>query len=214
MAEVVEARTAPITIKKYANRRLYNTATSSYVTLDHLCQMVKAGMDFVVYDAKTGEDITRSVLTQIIVEEESKGQNLLPISFLRQLIAFYGDNMQWMVPGYLDYSMQAFSRNQEKMREYFQSTLGGIFPFGGFEGMGKTNLAMFERAMRMFFPFAAEFPRFPGLPDPGERSGEAKGDDRRLENLTEKSLEELQRQLDQVQRQLATLSRTQSGGGD
>src|SRR5665213_895896 len=100
---------APITIKKYANRRLYNTATSSYVTLDHLCQMVKDGVDFIVYDAKTGEDITRQVLTQIIVEEEGKGQNLLPISFMRKLISFYGDNMQFVVPGYLDYSMQAFT---------------------------------------------------------------------------------------------------------
>src|SRR3546814_14146542 len=102
MTHTESGETAPITIKKYANRRLYNTATSSYVTLDHLCQMVKEGADFVVYDAKTGEDITRSVLTQIIVEEEGKGQNMLPIGFLRQLISLYGDNMQWMVPKYLD----------------------------------------------------------------------------------------------------------------
>ncbi|CAK0739680.1 Polyhydroxyalkanoate synthesis repressor [uncultured Gammaproteobacteria bacterium] len=210
MVEAVEVQAAPITIKKYANRRLYNTATSSYVTLEHLCQMVKAHIEFTVYDAKTGEDITRSVLTQIIVEEESKGQNLLPINFLRQLIAFYGDKMQWMVPGYLDYSMQAFSRNQGKMKEYFQSSLGGIFPFGGFEEVGKQNLVVFERAMRMFFPFAAEFPRFPGLPDAGI---DTKGEERRPETLTEKSLEELQRQLDLVQQQLAALSRTQAGGG-
>ena len=102
MAEKKSGADTPIVIKKYANRRLYNTATSCYVTLDHLCQMVKDDLDFVVYDAKTGDDITRPVLTQIIVEEESKGQNLLPISFLRQLIAFYGDNMQWMVPKYLE----------------------------------------------------------------------------------------------------------------
>ncbi|HYE01037.1 MAG TPA: polyhydroxyalkanoate synthesis repressor PhaR, partial [Alphaproteobacteria bacterium] len=105
MASSEEGKSPPITIKKYANRRLYNTATSSYVTLDHLAQMVKDGADFVVYDAKSGEDITRSVLTQIIVEEESKGQNLLPIGFLRQLISFYGDNMQWLVPRYLDHAM-------------------------------------------------------------------------------------------------------------
>src|SRR5271155_6239670 len=97
-----------VTIKKYANRRLYNTATSSYVTLEHLCQMVKDSVDFVVFDAKTGEDITRQVLTQIIVEEEGKGQNLLPISFMRKLIAFYGDSMQWLVPSYLESSMRSF----------------------------------------------------------------------------------------------------------
>ena len=144
-----------VTIKKYANRRLYNTATSSYVTLDNLSHMVKEGIEFNVYDAKTSEDITRSVLTQIIVEEEGKaGQNLLPISFLRQLIGFYGDNMQWLVPKYLEHSMQSLSKNQEQIRNYFQTTFGGIFPFGStFEEMGKQNMAMFERAMRMFSPF-------------------------------------------------------------
>lgn len=144
-----------VTIKKYANRRLYNTATSSYVTLDHLGAMVKEGVEFNVYDAKTGEDITRSVLTQIIVEEEGKaGQNLLPISFLRQLIGFYGDNMQWLVPKYLEHSMQTLAKNQEQIRSYFQSAFGGIFPFGStLEEMGKQNLAMFERAMRLFSPF-------------------------------------------------------------
>src|ERR1700753_2623041 len=101
MNDKVGAQKPPVVIKKYANRRLYNTATSSYVTLDDLSAMVKEGGEFVVYDAKTGEDITRSVLTQIIVEEEQKGQNLLPISFLRQLISFYGDSMQWLVPGFL-----------------------------------------------------------------------------------------------------------------
>src|SRR5690606_39327027 len=99
---------APVRIKKYANRRLYNTATSSYVTLDYLAQMVREGLDFTVEDAKTGEDITRSVLTQIIVEEESKGQNMLPINFLRQLISLYGDNLQFLVPGYLEKSMESF----------------------------------------------------------------------------------------------------------
>jgi polyhydroxyalkanoate synthesis repressor PhaR len=145
-----------VTIKKYANRRLYNTATSSYVTLDNLSQMVKEGIEFNVYDAKTSEDITRSVLTQIIVEEEGKaGQNLLPISFLRQLIGFYGDNMQWLVPKYLEHSMQSLSKNQEQIRGYFQNTFGTMFPFGTtLEEMGKQNMAMFERAMRMFAPFS------------------------------------------------------------
>ncbi|HVI50729.1 MAG TPA: polyhydroxyalkanoate synthesis repressor PhaR [Candidatus Sulfotelmatobacter sp.] len=141
---------APITIKKYANRRLYNTATSSYVTLDHLCQMVKDNEDFVVYDAKTGEDITRSVLTQIIVEEESKGgQNLLPIGFLRQLIGFYGDQLGGLVPRYLEYSMQAFQRNEEQMRQYMH----GLFPFNPLEEMNKQNMTFFESAMKMFSPF-------------------------------------------------------------
>lgn len=148
----VEAEGSPTVIKKYANRRLYNTASSSYVTLDHLCQMVKDDEDFVVYDAKTGEDITRSVLTQIIVEEEGKGQNLLPISFLRQLIGLYGDQMQWVVPNYLDYTMQAFAKNQDQMRSYFSETVTGMFPFNSFEEIGKQNMAMFERTLRMFQP--------------------------------------------------------------
>ena len=142
-----------VTIKKYANRRLYNTATSSYVTLDHLAQMVKDGTDFAVFDAKTGEDITRSVLTHIIVEEESKGQNLLPIDFLRHLISFYGDSLQAVVPNYLDHTMHAFARNQEQMRGAMQDALGGLSPFGQFEEMGKQNMAMFENAMKMFVPF-------------------------------------------------------------
>src|SRR5918993_5139291 len=131
MAEKDDVKVAPITIKKYANRRLYNTATSSYVTLDHLCQMVKDGMDFVVYDAKTGEDITRSVLTQIIVEEESKGQNLLPESFLRQLIGFYGDSLQSVLPRYLEFAMAGFARQQEQMRRSVEQTM--VLPFSGFE---------------------------------------------------------------------------------
>ena len=143
----------PITIKKYANRRLYNTATSSYVTLDHLCQMVKDGVDFAVFDAKSGEDITRSVLTQIIVEEEAKGTNLLPITFLRQLISFYGDSMQWAVPRYLEEMMTSFASNQERMRQSMQETFGGMFPTGQMEELGKTNMALFENAMRMFSPF-------------------------------------------------------------
>src|SRR5271170_5115863 len=128
---------APVIIKKYANRRLYNTATSSYVTLDDLSTMVKEGGEFVVYDAKTGEDITRSVLTQIIVEEEQKGQNLLPISFLRQLIGFYGDSMQWLVPRYLEHTMKSFAHNQEQMRKSLQDAFGGLFPFNSLEQMGK-----------------------------------------------------------------------------
>ncbi len=122
-----------ITIKKYANRRLYNTAESTYVTLDDLARMVQEGIEFTVHDAKTGEDITRAVLTQIIVEQEAKGNNLLPTGFLRQLISFYGDNLQGLVPQYLDMAMQSFARNQEQMRSYLENAFGGIYPFSSFE---------------------------------------------------------------------------------
>ena len=147
-----------VKVKKYANRRLYNTATSTYVTLGDLSTMVKQGIDFVVHDAKTGEDITRAVLTQIIVEEESKGgQNLLPIGFLRQLIGFYGDNLQAVVPRYLEASMTAFAHNQEQMRDSMQAAFGGFFPFGSqIEDASKRNLALFQSAMtQMWAPFGA-----------------------------------------------------------
>ncbi len=198
MADKENQQSVPITIKKYANRRLYNTATSSYVTLDHLCQMVKDGLDFVVYDAKTGEDITRSVLTQIIVEEESKGPNLLPISFLRQLIGFYGDNMQSVVPRYLEYSMQSFSRNQEQMRDYFQNTLGGMFPFGRLDEVGKQNMAMFERAMRMFTPFGAVGAEESAPPPAGNRPAPS---------TDGHTFDELQKQIDELQKQIASIAR-------
>ncbi len=146
----------PVTIKKYANRRLYNTSTSSYVTLENLATMVKAGADFVVYDAKTGEDITRSVLTHIIVEEEAKGQKLLPVSFLRHLISFYGDSLQILIPRYLEHTMQAFARNQEQMRDYVRDAIDGLMPFNQFEEMSKQNMAIFETAMKMFSPFYSE----------------------------------------------------------
>lgn len=195
----------PITIKKYANRRLYNTATSSYVTLDHLAQMVKEGADFVVYDAKSGEDITRSVLTQIIVEEESKGQNMLPISFLRQLIALYGDNMQWMVPRYLEQSMQAFVANQDRMRSYFSEAMGGMFPFNPAIGeVGKQNMAMLERAMRMWAPFAAD----------AEPNGTGRGDapDDALSPETaaaaQANLDRMQAQLDVLQQQIDRIKKS------
>ena len=135
-----------ITIKKYANRRLYNTAESTYVTLDDLARMVQEGIEFTVHDAKTGEDITRTVLTQIIVEQEAKGNNLLPTGFLRQLISFYGDNLQGLVPQYLDMTMQSFARNQEQMRSYLENAFGGIYPFSSFEEVGRKNMAMFEQA--------------------------------------------------------------------
>jgi len=143
----------PVIIKKYANRRLYNTQTSSYVTLDHLAAMVKDGTEFEVQDARTGEDITRSVLTQIIFEEEAKGQSLLPIKFLRQLIRFYGDSLQSFVPGYLDMSMEGFTKNQGAMRDRIAEALGGGNQM--VENLTRQNLQMFENAMAMFTPFGA-----------------------------------------------------------
>ena len=205
---------APIIIKKYANRRLYNTATSAYVTLEDLARMVQQGVDFVVQDAKTREDLTRAVLTQIIVEEEQKGQSLLPVTFLRQLIGLYGDNMRWMVPQYLEAMMTAFAQNQEQLRRQFQSSMGGMFPFGPIEEMSKQNLAMFEQAMRAFNPFAARppererggpgraAPQEPGSEGraaaPGPGSGQAGGPE---------AIEDLRRQLAAMQRQLDALSR-------
>jgi polyhydroxyalkanoate synthesis repressor PhaR len=193
MAEKSAPDGEPITIKKYANRRLYNTASSSYVTLDHLCQMVKEGQDFVVYDAKSGADITRSVLTQIIVEEEAKGQNLLPVRFLRQLIGFYGDNLQSLVPGYLEASMESFSRNQEQMRAHINETFGESFPLPRFEEMGRQNLAFFQRAMDMFNPLAGAQGEAPGPSD--RAAGEGKKGEDEIDELRNK-LEAMERQLD------------------
>jgi polyhydroxyalkanoate synthesis repressor PhaR len=142
-----------VVIKKYANRRLYNTSTSSYVTLDDLSEMVKKGTDFSVYDAKTGEDITRSVLTQIIFDEENKGQNLLPIRFLRQLIRFYGDSMQAFIPSYLEFSLESLTREQERFRQQMMDSFGGE-PFRAMEEQARRNVAMFQQAVQMFNPFA------------------------------------------------------------
>src|SRR5215469_8733057 len=144
----------PVIIKKYANRRLYNTGTSTYVTLEDLASMVKAGEDFVVYDAKTSEDITRSVLTQIIFEQENKeGQNLLPITFLRQLIRFYGDSMQMLVPRYLEVSIESLTREQEKFRNQMAQAFG-VGAFTSLEDQVRRNMEMFERTFAMFAPFA------------------------------------------------------------
>ena len=145
---------AQVVIKKYANRRLYNTELSTYVTLEHLAQMVRDGEDFIVNDAKSGEEITRSVLTQIIFEEEAKGQNMLPTRFLRQLIGLYGDTLQGFVPGYLDASMDTFSKNQEKMREQVRSVFEANPALSNFESLARTNMEWFENAMRMFAPFS------------------------------------------------------------
>lgn len=201
MADKSKGSDGPITIKKYANRRLYNTATSSYVTLDHLCQMVKDGVEFAVYDAKTGDEITRSVLTQIIVEEEAKGENLLPIGFLRQLIGFYGDSMQrFLLPQYLEYTMQAFQKNQSEMQRYMNETFGSVFPFGQIEEMGKQNMAMFEKAMKMFNPAAPngnEGSKPPGASAPGKEAAAPAG---RQDETAQ--VDELKRRLEELERQI------------
>lgn len=153
----------PITIKKYANRRLYDTGTSAYVTLEDLGQMVKNGQDFQVYDAKSGEDITRSVLTQIIFEQEGKGgQSLLPVTFLRQLIRFYGDSMQTLVPSYLEFTLDRFASEQQKFRQQWTDALGNgpiagqtRHIFEGLEEQTRKNMTLFRQALSMFSPFGA-----------------------------------------------------------
>jgi len=197
-----------VVIKKYANRRLYNTASSSYVTLEHLSEMVKKGVDFVVYDAKTNEDITRSVLTQIIFEEESRGQNLLPIQFLRQLIRFYGDSMQALVPSYLELSLDAFTQQQERMRKQFADTLGGAMVGGGKGGLGyfedqvRQNMMLFDRAMKMFSPFSfpAQSGAAPAQPEPPPAPApQAQAQD-------DESLNDLKRRIEEMQAQIAKLA--------
>src|SRR5215211_1517123 len=210
----------PITIKKYANRRLYNTGTSTYVTLEDLAAMVKKGEDFVVYDAKTSEDITRSVLTQIIFEQENKegGQNLLPITFLRQLIRFYGDSMQMLVPRYLEVSIDSLTREQEKFRNQMAQAFG-VGGFGALEDQVRRNMEMFERAFAMFAPFA----RREGAAAESEKKPASEIDElkrrlnemqKRLDSLTEggaseqssSEIDELKRQLGEMQRRLDLLT--------
>ncbi|MEL6678387.1 MAG: polyhydroxyalkanoate synthesis repressor PhaR [Pseudomonadota bacterium] len=183
-----------VVIKKYANRRLYNTAQSTYVTLEHLAQMVRDGEDFVVNDAKSGEDITRSVLTQIIFEEEAKGQNMLPINFLRQLIRLYGDTLQGFVPGYLDASMNTFTSNQEKMREQVRAAFDANPAIANFEAMARSNMEWFENTVRMFTPFTGTGAQAKPEGGEGEKAKPA-----------ESELDDLKSQLAQMQDQLSKL---------
>lgn len=204
MAVTDESRQSadPVVIKKYANRRLYNTDTSSYVTLDDLAEMVRAERDFVVFDAKSGEDLTHTVLTQIIVEQESRGENLLPVSFLRQLIRFYGDSVGSLVPSYLALSLNSLTREQDRYREQFTN------PFGapGLEAMqehAKQNMALFEKALGIFNPF-----------DPGGQTPETATSCDREESGTKvevtrsaEDIEALQTQLSAIQDKLDQMSR-------
>jgi polyhydroxyalkanoate synthesis repressor PhaR len=191
----------PVTIKKYANRRLYNTGTSTYVTLEDLAAMVKKGEDFVVYDAKTG-DITRSVLTQIIFEQENKegAQNLLPINFLRQLIRFYGDSMQMLVPRYLEVSIDSLSREQEKFRSQMAQAFG-VMPFGPLEEQVRRNMEIFERTFAMFTPFAKREGQAAETEKPPRNAGS--GDE----------IDELKKQMEEMQRQLERLGGKESNKG-
>ena len=185
----------PIVIKKYANRRLYNTQKSAYVTLEDLSAMVREGVDFVVRDAKSGEDITRSVLTQIIFEEEAKGQNMLPANFLRQLIRLYGDTLQGVVPGYLEASMDTFLRNQERLRDHVTTAFGTNPAMANFEALTRTNMEIYENAMRMFTPFGtgAEQAEEPEQPKTAKSEGK------------DVELDDLKAQLAQMQDQLSKL---------
>ena len=188
----------PITIKKYANRRLYNTATSSYVTLEHLCQMVKDSVEFSVFDAKNGDDITRSVLTQIIVEEEAKGENLLPTQFLRQIIGYYGDNMQRiLIPQYLEHSMKTFTENQEQIQNYFQKTMGKMSPFGSLDETGKQNVAVFEEAMQIISPQQQDANQEATIAAATDTSNGPQASTDQVEDL-QKRLGEMQRQIDRM----------------
>lgn len=182
----------PVVIKKYANRRLYNTARSSYVTLDHLADMVREGQDFIVKDAKSGDDITRSVLTQIIFEEETKGASMLPTTFLRQIISLYGDSLQSVVPGYLEASMESFTRNQEQMREHVTRMFGQSNPaLGNMETITRRNMELFSQAMSMFTPFAQEKDSAPKPSAPRPSS--------EIDTLKDQ-LSKMQHQLDQLAR--------------
>ena len=191
----------PVVVKKYANRRLYNTETSSYITLDNLADMIRAGRDFVVYDAKSAEDITRGVLTQIIVEEESKGSSMLPTAFLRQLIGFYGGSLQGVVPRYLEQALATFTRQQVQVRQAVQQTISPFLP-PGIEEMSRQNLAMIERAMGLFNPFVPPRDPAPAQADPTplpahELSGPTRAD------LAAAELERLRGEVESLRSQLA-----------
>jgi polyhydroxyalkanoate synthesis repressor PhaR len=193
-----------VVIKKYANRRLYNTASSSYVTLEHLSEMVKRGVDFVVYDAKTNEDITRSVLTQIIFEEENSGKSLLPIQFLRQLIGFYGNSMQAFLPSYLELSLATFTQQQEQLRNQL-TAFGQGAGIGVYEEQIRQNLALFDRAMKMFSPFA--FPTAPTAADPGAApAGAAPAQPARSAAAADDALADLRRRMEEMQAQIEKLA--------
>lgn len=186
-----------VVIKKYANRRLYNTATSAYVTLEDLARMVREGTEFVVYDAKSNEDLTRQILTQIIFEEESRGEALLPVQFLRQLIGYYGGQMQGVLPSYLEMSLDNFTRQQEQIRGQFSKAFGGAPGAGLMDEAVKRNMAMFAEAMKMWPGFGAGVAR-QAAPAPTEAPPADAGPD---------PLDDMRRQMDEMRAQLDKLSK-------
>lgn len=190
-----EMASEPVVVKKYANRRLYNTASSVYVTLEDLARMVREGVDFVVYDAKTNEDLTRQILTQIIFEEESRGEALLPVQFLRQLIGFYGGPVQSVVPSYLEMSLDAFARQQEQMRGQFQKAFGSTPGAGLIDEAVKRNVALFTEAMKAWPGFGAMAAAARPAPPPPEPAPAAD------------PLAEMRRQMDEMRAQIDKLSK-------
>lgn len=183
----------PVIVKKYANRRLYHTGISSYVTLEDLADMVRRNEDFVVVDAKTNEDITHSVLTQIIFDEENKGQNMLPISFLRQLISFYGDSLQAFLPSYLEHSLSLFSKERTNLQKNITDAFQPAAMTHAFEEQARQNMALFEKTMRMFTPFADNVPTATTAPEPAAKAGSDE-------------LNALKQQIAAMQQQLQTLA--------
>jgi polyhydroxyalkanoate synthesis repressor PhaR len=193
-----------IVIKKYANRRLYDTSASAYVTLEHLSELVRQGKEFTVLDAKTGEDLTRAVLAQIIFEQENRKEGVLPVSFLRQLIQFYGDSFQSMLPAYLELSMKSFTQQQEKWREYMTSALGSEDKAKAFDEQVRKNMAMFEDTMKFFAPFVPG--AVPGaIPPTAPRTEESAGKPAALPTGID-AIRALQQQMLDMQQQLAQLA--------
>ena len=203
MARDADQESRPVIIKKYANRRLYNTDTSTYVTLEDLAEMVRGERDFVVYDAKTGEDLTHAVLTQIIVEQESRGTNLLPIGFLRQLIRFYGDSMQKLVPSYLEFSLDSLTKQQEQYRRRFAHAFGTA-AFDAMQEQVRKNFETFERALHMFAPFGGDATNAHGTAAPNGDAAEAKS---APAAKPEDEIDTLKAELRAMQQRLERLSR-------
>ena len=195
----------PIIIKKYANRRLYDTSTSAYVTLEHLSTLVRDGKEFQVQDAKTGADLTRAVLAQIIFDQENRKEGVLPVSFLRQMIQLYGDSFQTMLPAYLELSMKNYSSQQEKWREYMTTALGDENKAKAFEELARKNMEMFEETMRLFTPFVPK----PGAPVPGVpgfTAGEPKPAPETAVQAGAEAIKAMQKQMADMQRQLAAMA--------
>lgn len=206
MARDANQDSRPVIIKKYANRRLYNTDTSTYVTLEDLAEMVRAERDFVVYDAKSSEDLTHAVLTQIIVEQESRGTSLLPVGFLRQLIRFYGDGMQMLVPSYLEFSLDSLTKQQEQYRRRFANPFGTA-AFDAVQEQVRKNFETFEKTLGIFTPFGAESDGVQTDQEPGKQEP-GKSVEKPASEPSEDDIDTLKAELQAMQKRLEKLSRT------